>query len=251
VLVLVLVLVPLLEGWGVHLPSPISHLTSRFMATASLSAMARSTKGKGAARSLRRDGRLPAIIYGHAREPLSLSVPAREFERLLEKIAAENTVIELSIDGSMSRTLIREIQRHPVKRNVLHVDFQELVAGERMVVRIPIVLTGTAEGVRNSGGILSQIMQELECRVDPLNMPGKIEVDVTNVSIGHSIHVSEMTIPEGVEVLDEPESTVCIVAAPKVEEEAPVAEAPDAAAEPELIRKPKEGDEEEGESEKT
>jgi len=172
------------------------------MATASLSAMARSTKGKGAARSLRRDGRLPAIIYGHAREPLSLSVPAREFERLLEKIAAENTVIELSIDGSMSRTLIREIQRHPVKRNVLHVDFQELVAGERMVVRIPIVLTGTAEGVRNSGGILSQIMQELECRVDPLNMPGKIEVDVTDVSIGHSIHVSEITIPEGSRVLE-------------------------------------------------
>jgi large subunit ribosomal protein L25 len=221
------------------------------MATASLSATARQTAGKGAARSLRRDGRVPAIIYGHAREPLSLSVPAREFERLLEKVAAENTVIELSIDGSMSRTLIREIQRHPVKRNVLHVDFQELVAGERMVVRIPIVLTGTAEGVRNSGGILSQILQELECRVDPLNMPGKIEVDVTNVAIGHSIHVSEMTVPEGVEVLDEPDSTVCIVAAPKVEEEAPAAgETAEAAAEPELIRKPKEGDEE-GESEET
>jgi large subunit ribosomal protein L25 len=216
------------------------------MATASLSATARSTSGKGAARSLRRDGRLPAIIYGHARDPLSLSVPERDFERLLERHNAENTVIELSIDGSMSRTLIREIQRHPVKRNVLHVDFQELVAGERVVVRIPLVLTGAPEGVRNSGGILSQIMNELECRVDPLNMPAKIEVDVTNVSIGHSIHVSEMTIPEGVEVVDDPESTVCIVAAPKVEEEAPVAgTAPEAAAEPELIRKPKEGEEEE------
>jgi large subunit ribosomal protein L25 len=212
--------------------------------------MARKGTGKGAARTLRRDGRLPAVIYGHARQPLSLSVPEREFERLLEKFAAENTVIELSIDGSMSRTLIREIQRHPVKRNVLHVDFQELVAGERMVVRIPIVLTGTAEGVRNSGGILSQIMQELECRVDPLNMPGKIEVDVTDVSIGHSIHVSEITIPEGVEVIDEPEATICIVAAPKVEEEVPAAGAtPEVPAEPELIRKPKEG--EEGETEET
>src|SRR5688572_1260970 len=221
------------------------------MATASLSAMTRKGSGKGAARSLRRDGKLPAVIYGHAREPLSLAVPEREFERLLEKFAAENTVIELSIDGAMSRTLIREIQRHPVKRNVLHVDFQELVAGERMVVRIPIVLTGTAEGVRNSGGILSQIMQELECRVDPLNMPGKIEVDVTDVAIGHSIHVSEITIPEGVEVIDDPESTVCIVAAPKVEEEVPApGAAPEAPAEPELIRKPKEG-EEEGETEET
>lgn len=220
------------------------------MATASLSASARAGKGKGASRSLRRDGRLPAIIYGHAREPLSLSVPEREFERLLEKHNAENTVIELSIDGSMSRTLIREIQRHPVKRNVLHVDFQELVAGERVVVRIPLVLTGTAEGVRNSGGILSQIMNELECRVDPLNMPSKIEVDVTNVSIGHSIHVSEISVPEGVEVMDDAESTVCIVAAPKVEEETPApGTAPEAAAEPELIRKPKEG--EEGETEET
>jgi large subunit ribosomal protein L25 len=213
--------------------------------------MTRKGSGKGAARSLRRDGKLPAVIYGHAREPLSLAVPEREFERLLEKFAAENTVIELSIDGAMSRTLIREIQRHPVKRNVLHVDFQELVAGERMVVRIPIVLTGTAEGVRNSGGILSQIMQELECRVDPLNMPGHIDVDVTDVSIGHSIHVSEMTIPEGVEVLDLPDATVCIVAAPKVEEEAPAAGVtPETPAEPELIRKPKEGDEE-GETEES
>ena len=221
------------------------------MATASLSATARTTAGKGAARSLRRDGRLPAIIYGHAREPMSLSVPEREFVRLLERVAAENTVIELSIDGTMSRTLIREIQRHPVRRNVLHVDFQELVAGERVIVRIPIVLQGTPDGVRHSGGILSQITQELECRVDPLNMPGKIEVDVTDVAIGHSIHVSEMKIPEGVEVVDDPESTVCIVAAPKVEEEAPAPGAtPEAPAEPELIRKPKEG-EEEGETEET
>lgn len=222
------------------------------MATAQLSATARESTGKGAARSLRRDGRLPAIIYGHAREPLSLSVPEREFERLLEKFAAENTVIELQIDGSMSRTLIREIQRHPVRRNVLHVDFLELVAGERVVVSIPIVLQGIPDGVRQAGGILSQIMQELECRVDPLNMPSKIDVDVTNLTIGHSVHVSEMTIPEGVEVLDDPESTVAIVAAPKAEEEVlpPAGEAPEAAAEPELIRKPKEG-EEEGETEET
>jgi large subunit ribosomal protein L25 len=230
---------------------PVSRLLSVLMATASLSASARNTAGKGAARSLRRDGRVPAIIYGHAREPMSLSVPAREFERLLGRVAAENTVIELSIDGTMSRTLIREIQRHPVKRNVLHVDFQELVAGERVVVRIPVVLQGTPDGVRHSGGILSQIMQEIECRVDPLNMPSSISVDVTPLVIGHSIHVSDMTIPDGVEVLDDPEGTVAIVAAPKEEVETPVAGAtPEAPAEPELIRKPKEGDEE-GETEES
>ena len=218
------------------------------MPTASLSATPRQNFGKGASRTLRRDGHVPAVIYGRAREPLSLTVPARDFERLLEKFAAENTVIELNIDGSMARTLIREIQRHPVKRNVLHVDFQELVAGERMVVSIPIVLQGTPEGVRNSGGILSQVLQELECRVDPLNMPSHITVDVTPVSIGHSLHVSDIAIPEGVEVLDDPDSTIAVVAAPKEEEAAPAGLTPEAAAEPELIRKPKEGDEE-GETE--
>lgn len=190
------------------------------------------------------------MIYGHARQALSLSVSAREFDRLLERVAAENTVIELDIDGSMSRTLIREIQRHPVKRNVLHVDFQELVAGERVVVRIPLVLQGVPDGVRHSGGILSQVMQELECRVDPLNMPDHIDVDVTGIAIGHSIHVSEITIPEGIEVLDEPESTIAVVAAPKAEVETPPQGAvPEAPAEPELIRKPKEG--EEGEAEES
>ena len=221
------------------------------MASAQLSAAVRKNIGKGVARTLRRDGQVPAVIYGRTRAPLSLAVPARDFDRLLEKFAAENTVIELTIDGAMSRTLIREIQRHPVKRNVLHVDFQELVVGERMVVRIPIVLQGTPEGVRNSAGILSQVLQELECRVDPLNMPSHITVDVTPIAIGHSIHVSEISVPDGVEVLDDPGSTIAVVAAPKEEEVAPPAgEAPEAAAEPELIRKPKEG-EEEGEPEET
>ena len=221
------------------------------MASAQLSAVVRKDIGKGVARTLRRDGQVPAVIYGRTRQPLSLTVPARDFDRLLEKFAAENTVIELMIDGAMSRTLIREIQRHPVKRNVLHVDFQELVAGERMVVRIPIVLQGTPEGVRNNGGILSQVLQDLECRVDPLNMPSHITVDVTPIAIGHSIHVSEIIVPEGVELLEDPESTIAIVAAPKEEEAAPPpGEAPEAAAEPELIRKPKEG-EEEGEPEET
>lgn len=220
------------------------------MATAQLSASSRAGAGKGPARTLRRDGRLPAVIYGHAREPLSLSVNAREFERLLERVAAENTVIELDIDGTMSRTLIREIQRHPVRRNVLHVDFQELVAGERVIVRIPLVLQGTPDGVRHSGGILSQVMQELECRVDPLNMPGHIDIDVSGIAIGHSIHVNEISIPEGIEVLDDPESTIAVVAAPKAEVEAPApGAAPEAPAEPELIRKPKEG--EEGEAEES
>src|SRR5688500_2863103 len=99
------------------------------MATVQLSATKRQDTGKGAARSLRQSGKIPGIIYGHAREPQALEVPSRDLEKLLDHIVAESTVIDLSLDGKSTRTLIREIQRHPFKRQILHVDFQELVAG--------------------------------------------------------------------------------------------------------------------------
>ena len=219
------------------------------MATAQLSASTRDTVGKGAARTLRSAGQIPAVIYGHAREPQSLAIPAREFEKLLERVSAESTVIELNLAGGVTRTLIREIQRHPFKKEVLHIDFQELVAGEKVSVNVPIVLTGTPEGVRVSGGILSQVMSELSIRVDPVNIPRRVEADVTNVAIGHSLHVSDLKVPEGVEILDDADSTVAVVSAPKVEAEpTPAAEGVEAAAEPELIRKTKDEGEEEGES---
>ena len=219
------------------------------MPTAQLSAKARTNTGKGAARSLRSAGEIPAVIYGHAREPLSLSIPTREFEKLLEKVSAESTVIELNLSSGVSRTLIREIQRHPFKKQILHIDFQELVAGEKVSVNVPIVLTGTPDGVRLSAGILSQVMSELTIRVDPVNIPRRIEADVTHVAIGHSLHVSDLKIPEGVEVLDEMDATVAVVSAPKVEAEpTPAAEGAETTAEPELIRKTKE--DEEGEADK-
>src|SRR4029079_14529201 len=141
---------------------------------------------------------------------------------------AESTVIELALDGGVARTLIREIQRHPYKKQILHIDFQELVAGEKVSVNVPIILTGTPEGVRVSGGILSQVMSELSIRVDPVNIPRRIEADVTNVAIGHSLHVSDLKIPDGVEVLEDSDATVAVVSAPKVEAEpTPAAEGPE------------------------
>jgi large subunit ribosomal protein L25 len=222
------------------------------MANAQLNASPRSEVGKGAARTLRREGKIPGIIYGHAREPLALAIDRRELEKLLSRIAAESTVIELSLDGTMARTLIREIQRHPFKREILHVDFQELVAGEKVTVNVPIVLTGTAEGVRAEGGTLDQTMRELEIRVDPANIPGPFEVDVSALHIGHSIHVSDLVIPEGVEVLDEKDATVCVVSAPRAIEEPVAVEAVAAevvAEEPEVISKGKEEVAEETEEE--
>ena len=215
------------------------------MSTAArLSASPRTDSGKGVARTLRRDGRIPGIIYGRTRQTKALSISAQEFERLLERVAAETTVIEVTLDGATSRTLIREIQRDPIRRHILHVDFQELVAGEKVTVRIPIVLQGIPEGVRTAAGILSQVIHELECRVDPSNMPSRITVDVTDIAIGHSIHVGEISVPEGVDVLDDAGETIAIVAAPRAEEAPPPAGVePEVPAEPELIRKPKEEEE--------
>ena len=217
------------------------------MANASLNAARRSDTGKGAARALRREGRVPGIIYGHARDPQPLTVDARELERLLSHVT-ESTVIELSLDGKAAKTLVREIQRHPFKKQVLHIDFQELVAGESIIVRIPLVFRGVAEGVRVGGGIMDTVMRELEVEVDPANIPDHIDVDVTNMTIGHALHVSDLTLPAGVTVLDDPEAAVAIVAAPKATELTP-AEGVPAIAEPELIRKPK-PDEEGAEEEK-
>ena len=216
------------------------------MASAQLSATPRDGTGKGSARSLRAQGKIPAVIYGHGREPQSLAIETRELEKLLSKISAESTVIELSMDGKSARTLIREIQRHPFKRQILHVDFQELVAGEKVTVRIPIVLMGVPEGVRQDGGILDQVMRELEIEVDPANIPNHVEVDVNVLRIGDSVHVNEIPLPEGVELAGESDSTVCVVSAPRavVETVAPTEEA-EVVAEPEVIGKAKKEEEEE------
>lgn len=219
------------------------------MATASLSATVRSTAGKGAARKMRTAGSVPAIIYGHGRGPQSLEINTYALERLLEKVSYRTTVIELDVAGTSAKTLIREIQRHPYRRHILHVDFQELVAGEKVTVRVPLKFVGTAEGVRIGGGILDQVMHELQISVDPSEIPNHIDVDVSALHIGHSIHVKEITIPAGVEVLDDEDATVCVCSIPKaVEEPTPAdAAAADAApAEPELIRKAKDDEDADG-----
>lgn len=206
------------------------------MSTASLSASVRAETGKGAARKIRQAGNIPAVIYGHGRDPQSLMLNARETDKLLKSIAVSSTVIELSIDGNNSRTLIREVQRHPFKRTITHIDFQELVVGETVSVHCPIVYVGVPDGVRLEGGLLDQIMHQLHIEVDPSAIPNHIDVDVSALKVGKSLHVSDLVLPAGIKVLDDPGTTVCIVQVPKVAVEAVV----DGAAEPEVIRaKPK------------
>src|SRR3954469_24628982 len=179
------------------------------MASASLSAEMRSESGKGVARKLRAAGRVPGVIYGHGREPQSLSLNARELEKLLGSIAAGSTVVELSLGNATTNTLSREVQRHPFKKQVLHVDFMELVAGEKVIVDLPLVFVGTPEGVRLSGALLEQIVHSIEVNVDPSNIPNHIDVDVSNLAMGHSLHVRDIILPTGVEVLTDEDTTIC------------------------------------------
>ena len=211
------------------------------MASASLSAELRSDTGKGVARKLRAAGRVPGVVYGHAREAQSLSINARDLDKLLGSISAGSTVVELTLGGATTKTLIREIQRHPFKKQIMHVDFQELVAGEKVTVDIPLVYVGVPEGVRLSGALLEQILHSIEILADPSNIPNHIDVDVSHLAMGHSLHVRDIKLPEGIEVLSDEDATICAVIAPRAVVEAVAAE--DGAAEPELIRKAKEDDE--------
>ena len=210
-----------------------------------MNATTRSDVGKGAARKLRARLRIPGVVYGHHREATPLAIDARELEKLLGSIAPGTTVVELNLGGRVSKTLIREIQRHPFRRQVLHIDFQELVAGEKITVDVPIVLIGTAAGVKD-GGTVEEVTRQVSVEVDPANIPSHFEIDISALGINDSVHISDIKVPEGVKILDDLEATVAVVAPPRIEEEAPapVEGAVEAAPEPELIRKPK--DEEEG-----
>jgi len=226
-----------------------AHREELIMAIVSFTAHPRDAVGKGAARTLRSKGEIPAVIYGHGREPMALSLNARDLDKMLGNIQAESTVIEVTVGSMTSKTLIREIQRHPIRRQILHVDFQSLVAGEKVTVSIPIVLLGVPEGVRLGGGVLDQTLRELEIEVDPSDIPDHVEIDVTNMVIGDSKHVSDLSLPVGVEVIDDAETSVAVVAAPRavIEETAAVAEPVEgeagAVAEPEVIGRGKEEDE--------
>lgn len=219
------------------------------MATATLSAQTRDNVGKGAARSLRRQGKVPAVVYGRGRTPEPLVLDAVAFERLLTKVRAGTTVLDVTVaDRAPIKALIREIQRNPVRPiEIVHVDLYEVHADEEIAVDVPIKFVGTAEGVRNSGGVFEVVLHELQIRVLPGDIPEQIEVDINDLGLGQTIHVADLTLAKGT-FLTDGAVTLCTVVAAKVEEAPAVAVEGVASAEPELIRKPKPSDEEEGES---
>jgi large subunit ribosomal protein L25 len=214
-----------------------------------LAASPRDKTGKGAARQIRFRKKVPAVIYGHGRPSQPLELDAKALEMALTGIEPASTIIEIELEGKKSRTLIREIQRHPVRPDIIHVDFYEVRAGEKVTLQIPIRLTGTADGVRNAGGVLDQVMREVEIEVLPEHIPERVELDVTALLIGHSLHVRDLVIPNAT-ILTQADLTIATVVPPRAEEvAAPTPEAATEVAEPELIRKVREEEGEEGEGE--
>jgi len=217
--------------------------------TAQLVVARRSSSGKGAARSLRRLGQLPGIIYGRGRESQSITVDAAALQRLLARGGSSSTLLEVSIDnGEPVQALIRELQRNPLRPDhILHIDLYEVHAGEKIELSVPIHLVGTAEGVRTEGGVLDQALRELDIKVLPRDIPQSVDLDVTALSIGDALYVRDIQLTD-VEIMNDPNIAVCSVVAPRAIEE-PVAAAAaegvevvaegEAAPEPELIRKPK------------
>jgi large subunit ribosomal protein L25 len=215
---------------------------------ASLQAAIRTTTGKGAARTLRRQGKVPGVIYGHGREAEAVMIDTGALNRMLVGISAGTAIVDVAVDDRPPvKALIREIQRDAVRPSeILHLDLYEVRSDEEITLEVPVRLIGVPDGVRNFGGVLDHVLRELEIEVLPSNIPEHVDLDVTELAIGHSLFVRDIDVPNA-RVLNDPDTPICTVVAPRTEEApAPVEEAV-ATTEPELIRKPK--PEEEGEAE--
>jgi large subunit ribosomal protein L25 len=214
---------------------------------ANLQAASRTATGKGAARSLRRDGKVPGIIYGHGREAEAVTIDKSALDKMLFGISAGTTILDVAVDGRAPvKALIREIQRDSLRpAEIIHLDLYEVRSDEEITLAVPIRLIGIPDGVRNFGGVLDHVLRELEVEVLPSNIPDHVDLDVTALTIGHSLFVRDVTV-ENAKVLNDPDTPICTVVAPRTEE-APAVVEEVATTEPELIRKPKAEDEDETE----
>jgi len=213
-----------------------------------LNAEVRSSTGKASAKSLRRKDVIPAVVYKGGKEALKLQLAVGALNEILHTKAGENVIVTLKIADGANKTkdktvLIKEIQREPIRGLILHVDFNEISMTETLKVDVPLAVRGEPVGVKVDGGILEHIMWELQVECLPTAIPEKIDVDVSAMKIGDAVYVKNVTVPEGVKILTDPELIALIVKPPKVE--VPKEEvAAEGAVEPELIRKKKEAEEE-------
>ncbi len=203
------------------------------MAANTLNVRPRSDGGKGVARKLRAAGQVPGVLYGHGDETRPLSVDAHDLELLLAH-AREGSRVSLTIEGGgTADVLIREVQQHPYRPDILHVDFQQLHANETIKLQIPVRIVGSPVGVHSEGGVLDQVMHDLDVECLPRDIPDGVEVDVSALAIGDSIRVQDLSI-KGVKILHDDDVTVAHVLPPTVQE--PEEGDEPAAGEPEVIR---------------
>jgi len=203
----------------------------------------RSTRRAGAA-TLRRTGRIPAVIYGRQTQSQNLEVIADELSELMHAAASENLLLDLTIEGdarAQRLALLQEVQHHPVGQHVLHVDFHEVAENEKVTIMVPVETTGEALGVKTGGGVLEHVMFRLRARALPRDLPETLLLDVTGLDVGKAIHIGDIKPPEGVEILGERALTVVSCALPRAEVEAtPAVEAEVAAGDVEMIKEKKE-----------
>lgn len=223
------------------------------MKNVELTVYVRDGVGKGVARKLRMDGKVPGVLYGHGMKPLPLLADEKVLVDLINSISTENTLIDLMVEGYRKKplkALIREVQRHHIKPKILHVDFYQVSLQKKITVDIPVSLLGTPDGVKSSGGILERHMREISISCLPTDIPEKIEIDVTGLGLNDSIRVKDI-VASGIEILDDLEQPIATVLPPTVIKE-PTPEEVEAAAEgeePEVVGKEKEeGGDEGGES---
>jgi large subunit ribosomal protein L25 len=207
-----------------------------------LEAEQRSLTTKGAIKSLRRNGRIPAVAYGDGGSPVAVSVDAKAIMAILHSEGGRNALINLKMGENSHAVLIKEIQRDPITRLIRHVDFQRISLKQKIETKVPLHVQGEAPGVKLGGGVLEHLVREIRVRCLPTEIPGAVNVDISNLQLNQGIKVKDLTLPPSVEILMDLESVIIHVVAVHVVEETPVAEAaaPGAeGAEPEVIKKGK------------
>ena len=184
-----------------------------------LKAKPRTTKGNSPARALRRDGAIPAVIYGPGKASVALSVNVYDLEQALKGAGGRQIFVDLAIEGGeIRKAMLKELQRHPVNGSFIHADFYEVALDRKMRVMIPVTTVGKCQGIE-MGGMLQIIRRELEALCFPTDIPDEIEIDITELDMGESVHVEDITLEGDVELVHDVNFTVLTILAGREEEE--------------------------------
>ncbi|HEY8414067.1 MAG TPA: 50S ribosomal protein L25 [Pyrinomonadaceae bacterium] len=210
----------------------------------------RSGRGKNDARRTRRDGMVPVTVYGGGAETLAAVAPLRDLAAILRSESGRNTIFTIDVDGiGSSEVMFHDRQIDPIKGRLMHADLTRLVKGQKIEVTVPLHLTGEPIGVKEKQGVLEQIIREIEIKCEPRDIPDTLEVDVSNLDVHELLHVSDIPVAQGIEILTDPEQVIATVGIVKEEVVAPTPVEGEEPAEPEVIGKGKKEEEGEGEGE--